>query len=96
VKCRSHLHQASDFDPQVIASRKLHQIVCKSEPSMPINGIRLGVSPTFLGFAAELICLEVRHRMDPADITPTRSDYSKKRYSKNEDEIDGTSNRSKL
>jgi hypothetical protein len=48
VKCRSHL-QASDFDPQVLASRKFHPIVCKPEPRIPISGIRHlpCVSPTF-------------------------------------------------
>jgi hypothetical protein len=59
----SHL-QGSDFDPQFLALRKLHPIVCKSEPSLPINGIRrlVRVSPTFRGFAAEFICFDVRHR----------------------------------
>ena len=66
VKCRSHL-QASDFDSQVLAPRQLHPIVCKSKPSIPINAIHrlLRVSPTFLGFAAELICFDVRHRAGP-------------------------------
>jgi hypothetical protein len=62
VKSRSHL-QASDSDPQVVlTSRKLHPIVCNSEPSLPINGILLRVSPTFLGFAAEHICFDVVQR----------------------------------
>ena len=63
-KCRSHLHQVSDFDPQALSLRKFHPVVCKSKPRISINGILrlLRVSPTFLGFAAELICLDVRHR----------------------------------
>jgi hypothetical protein len=63
VKSRSHF-QVSDSDSQVVlTSRKLHPIVCNSEPSIPVNAIRrlLRVSPTFLGFEAELICFE-RHR----------------------------------
>jgi hypothetical protein len=81
-KCRSHLLQASDFDPQVLASRKFHPIVCNSTPSIPNNGILrlLRVSPTFLGFAAELICLEVRNRAAPLrrhNTTPIRIDCSK-------------------
>jgi hypothetical protein len=66
VKCRSHL-QASDFDPQALASRKLRPIVCKPKPSIPINAIHrlLRVSPTFRGFVAELICFDVRHRAGP-------------------------------
>jgi hypothetical protein len=53
VKCRSH-PQASDFDPQVLALRKFHPMVRKSEPSILIDGTcrLLRVSPTFLGFAA--------------------------------------------
>jgi hypothetical protein len=56
-------------------SRKLHQVICKSNPTVPIAGIHrlLRVSP---GFAAQLIRFDARHSAGP----PRRHSTNPKRH----------------